>query len=241
MSADRSLQAYLQEAASWDADRVMNVQRHARIAWRVAVGACLCALGLSAALIVLIPLKSVEPFLIRVSSGTGQVDVVPVYRGGEDFPTAIARYFLIRYVEACERFDYAMAEHDYAECGSFNSHRLNEALYHRWMRGNPRSPLNEYRDGGTVAVRIEAVSFLGSTNPDGQLAQVRFERVTRQADGVRQRTGHWIETMRYRFSGPPTSAAVRQWNPLGFEITALERRREMLHEEDHVAAPKAGS
>lgn len=241
MSADRSLQAYLQEAASWDSDRVAHVQRHARIAWRVAAGACLCVFGLSSALVVLIPLKSVEPFLIRVSSGTGQVEVVPVYRGGEDFPAAIARYFLIRYVEACERFDYAMAERDYAECGSFNSHRLNEALYHRWMRGNPRSPLNEYRDGGTVAVRIEAVSLLGSRSADGQLAQVRFERVTRQADGARERTAHWIETVRYRFSGPPRSAAVRQLNPLGFEITALERRREMLHGVDHVAAAKAGS
>lgn len=241
MSAESSLQTYLQEAASWDADRVMQIQRHARFAWRVAVGACLCALGLSGALIVLLPLKSVEPFLIRVDSSTGQVDVVPVYRGGEDFPTAVARYFLARYVEACERFDYAMAESDYDECGSFNSHRLNEALYQRWMRGNPRSPLNEYRDGSTVAVRIEAVSFLGSASPGGRLAQVRFERVTRQPDGVRQRTGHWIATLRYRFNGPPTSSSVRQWNPLGFEITALERRREMLHRANHESAGKAGS
>lgn len=241
MSAERSLQAYLEEAASWDADRVMNIQRHARYAWRVAVGACLCALAVSAALIVLLPLKSVEPFLVRVNSGTGQVDVIPVYRGGEDFPTTIARYFLARYVEACERFDYAMAEHDYTECGSFNSHRLNEALYQHWMRGNPRSPLNEHRDGSTVAVRIEAVSFLGPTSPRGRLAQVRFARVTRQADGARQRTGHWIATLSYRFNGPPRSSAVRQWNPLGFEITALERRREMLHQVDHEAAVKAGS
>ncbi len=241
MSAERALSAYLQEAASWDADRLLQIQRHSRIAWRIALCALLCVLGLSAALVVLLPLKSVEPFVVRVNSATGQVDVVPVYRGDEDFPNAIARYFLARYVEACERFDYAMAESDYEECGSFNSHRLNEALYQNWMRGNPRSPLNEYRDGSTVVVRIEAVSFLGPASPGGRLAQVRFERITRQPDGARERAGHWIATLRYRFNGSPSSSAVRQWNPLGFEITALERQREMLHRPQQRAAAKGGA
>lgn len=241
MSAERSLSAYLEEAASWDADRTMQIQRHARFAWRVAAGASLCVLGLSAALIVLLPLKRVEPYLIRVNSGTGQVDVVPAYRGGVDFPDAIARYFLARYIEACERFDYAMAESDYDECGSFNSHRLNEALYQRWMRGNPRSPLNVHRDGSTVTVRIEAVSFLGRSSPVGRLAQVRFERVTRQANGALQRTTHWIATLRYRFNGSPRSSAIRQWNPLGLEITALERQRELLGGADSTTAGRTGS
>lgn len=228
MNGDPSLAGYLAEAISWDSERALQIQRHARIAWRIAIGACLCVFGLSVALVMLLPLKRVEPYLIRVNARSGVVDVVPPYRGGTNFDTTIARYFLMRYVAVCERFDYAMAETDYRQCGAFNSGRLNEALYARWARGNPRSPLNIHRDGSTVSVRIEAVSFLGLASDGSPLAQVRFERITRQIDGARERSAHWIATLRYRFTGSPADPAVRRWNPLGFEVTALELEREVL-------------
>ena len=228
MSAEPSLSGYLAEATTWDTERALQAQRQARLAWRVAAAACLCVLALLAAFVTLLPLKRIEPYLIRVDARTGVVDVVPPYRGGTAFPKTIARYFLMRYITVCERFDYAMAQADYRQCGAFNSNRLNEALYARWARGNPRSPLNVHRDGSSVRVRIEAVSFLGGGGADGRLAQVRFERITRQVDGSQERTGHWIATARYRFTGAPANPSLRRWNPLGFEITALELEREVL-------------
>ncbi|EQD29232.1 VirB8, partial [mine drainage metagenome] len=137
-------------------------------------------------LLALVPLKRVEPYVIRVDSRTGVVDVVPAYDGREDFNQAIARYFLMRYISVCERFDYAMARADYRQCGAFNSAPLNQALYTRWDPSNPRSPLNVHRDGGTVSVRIESVSFLGAALGGGHLAQVRFERIARQPGGERR-------------------------------------------------------
>ena len=52
----------------------------------------------------LIPLKHVEPFLIRVDSGTGLVDVVPLYAGKAPMDESVTRYFLTHYVSICERF-----------------------------------------------------------------------------------------------------------------------------------------
>lgn len=228
MNDTRALSNYLQEAASWDADREMQIRRSARIAWRVAAAACVCVLGLVATLVVLVPLKRVEPYLIRVNSRTGAVDVVPPYRGTENFHRTIARYFLTRYVSVCERFDYTLAQSDYEQCGAFNSGPLNQALYVHWARGNPRSPLNTHRDGSTVVVRVQAVSFLGRAVGISHVVQVRFERITRQANGVAQRIGHWIATVHYRFAGTPRSAKARQWNPLGFRVTALELEREVF-------------
>ena len=40
-----------------------------------------CAVASAVALMVLMPLKRVEPFVIRVDNTTGLVDVVPVYTG----------------------------------------------------------------------------------------------------------------------------------------------------------------
>lgn len=228
MSADPSLRGYLEEAASWDGERDLQMRRSARLAWRVAGGAGLCVLALTVALVALLPLKRVQPYLIRVDTRTGVVDVVPPYRGGTDFGRTVARYFLMRYIAVCERFDYALAEADYEQCGAFNSGALNEAMYARWARGNPHSPLNVHRDGSTVSVHIEAVSFLGRAPQGARLAQVRFERITRQVDGTPQGSGQWIATLTYRFAGAPVSPAVRRWNPLGFEVTALQLDRDVL-------------
>lgn len=228
MSAERPLAEYFEQAASWDADRSAQADRSKRIAWRVAFAACICVVILSGALLALIPLKRVEPYVIRVDSRTGVVEVVPAYTGGEDFNQAIARYFLMRYISVCERFDYAMARADYRQCGAFNSAPLNQALYTRWNPANPRSPLNVHRDGSNVSVRIEAVSFLGAALGGGHLAQVRFERITRQPGGARERLEHWIATVQYRFGPPARVMQLRRWNPLGFEVTALELEPEVL-------------
>ncbi|TLZ24453.1 MAG: virB8 family protein, partial [Gammaproteobacteria bacterium] len=92
MNSDPALQAYLTEAASWDADRRAQRERSLNIAWRVAtVSTVLLTLSL-VTLALLMPLKRVEPFVVRVDNSTGIVDVVPVYAGKAPMPEAVTRY-----------------------------------------------------------------------------------------------------------------------------------------------------
>jgi type IV secretion system protein VirB8 len=228
MTADPRLEQYLGEAASWDADARAQSARAARIAWRVAAGASLCALASAAALVLLMPLKRVEPFLIRVDDTTGAVAVVPAYRGHATFSQAVTRYFLAHYITVCERFDFVMAPSDYQQCGAFNSARLNEALYARWNRANPRSPLNVHKDGSTVTVRIESISLFARTPGQPRLAQVRYASVTRHADGTPGTVSHWIASIEYTWSKPPSDPLTREWNPLGFEVLDLRLEPEVL-------------
>ena len=98
------LEAYFSDAASWDIDRVEQARRHTRTAWRTAVAAVVCALAAMAAVTLLLPLKRVDPYLIRVDSSTGVVDVVPIYAGQSPVDEAVTRYFLTHYISICERF-----------------------------------------------------------------------------------------------------------------------------------------
>lgn len=220
MSTDRGLEGYLEDAASWEADRVAQAGRAATLAWRVAAAGWLCAVGSAVALALLVPLKRVEPYLIRVDNSTGVVDVVPVYSGKAPLDEAVTRYFLTHYITVCERFDYAMAESDYEECSAFNSARLNQARYAKWNRANPSSPLNVHRDGSTETVRIESVSFFKRASGASDLAQVRFARIERQG-AAPGRTSHWIASVEYRYGQPPDDPRARGWNPLGFEVLDL--------------------
>lgn len=228
MSSDGALQSYLAEAASWDSDRMARAARTATVAWRVAAAGWLCAVASAAALVLLVPLKRVEPYLIRVDNTTGMVDTVPVYSGHASLGESVSRYLLAHYISVCERFDSAMAQSDYEECGAFNSARLNQALYAKWNRANPSSPLNVHRDGSTETVRIESVSFFKRASGASDLAQVRFARIEHDGDGAPRKITHWIASIEYRYGKPPDDPRTRVWNPLGFEVLDLGMEPEAL-------------
>jgi len=228
MSADQALQGYLREAASWDADRLAQAGRSAAVAWRVAAAGWLCAIASAVALSFLMPLKRVEPYLIRVDNSTGVVDVVPLYTGHAQLGEAVTRYFLTHYITVCERFDAASAESDYEECAAFNSARLNQSMYAKWNRANPSSPLNVHKDGSTATVRIESVSFFKRASGVSNLAQVRYSRLERQGEGAPGQLTHWIASIEYRYGRPPDDGRTRSWNPLGFEVLDLGIEPEVL-------------
>jgi type IV secretion system protein VirB8 len=218
MKTDTALETYLTEAASWDADRVAMQRRSARIAWWVAGGGVVCALTVALALMLLMPLKHVEPFVIRVDNATGLVDVVPVYLGNEPMPETVTRYFLDHYVTVCERFNFATAESDYAECGAFHTAQRNAAWYAAWNKTNPQSPLNLYKDGTTIRAQVTSVSFFTRSDGVTDLAQVRYFKGQRQAGSAEEARTYWIASIRYTFAAPSTDPQVRRWNPLGFKI-----------------------
>jgi type IV secretion system protein VirB8 len=60
------LKAYFEEAKRWDQDRLAAAQRSKRLAWTVAGCAGVLALAAVGAVAALTPLKTVEPFVVRV-------------------------------------------------------------------------------------------------------------------------------------------------------------------------------
>ncbi len=231
------LEAYFAEAAGWDTDRSRQAARSARRAWWAAACGWACA-GLSGlALVLLMPLKQVEPYVVRVDRSTGVIDVVPAYRGGVALEPAVTRYFLTHYISVCERFNFATAESDYEECGAFHAAQRNQAWYALWNPHNPASPLNVHKDGSTVRVEVQAVSFFQRSSGVTDLAQVRYLKVQRPAGGADERVTHWIATVQYAFAPPSQDVRLRRWNPLGFKVIELSTEAEVP---DQVAAGNGG-
>lgn len=227
---DRDLQDYFAEAASWDANRLAQDRCAVRWALGVAGAGWLTTLVLAAALMLLMPLKRVEPFVVRVDNATGVVDVVPVYTGNASMPEAITRYLLTHYVTVCERFNFATAESDYEECGSFHTAQRNQAWYALWNPNNPGSPLNTYKDGSSVRAQVNSVSFFKRASGVGDLAQVRYIRAKRSAGSPTEEITHWIATLQYAYADPSSDPKVRGWNPLGFKIVEFKPEPEVLAE-----------
>jgi type IV secretion system protein VirB8 len=218
MKTDPAQQAYFDEAASWDADRAAQARRGERRAWWVAGAGGVCAITLTLALMLLMPLKRVEPFVIRVDNTTGLIDVVPVYVGHAPMPEVVTRYFLDHYVTVCERFNFSTAESDYAECGAFHTPQRNQAWSAAWAKTNPNSPLNLYKDVTTIRAQVTSVSFFTRAEGVTDLAQVRYFKAKRQAGSAEELRTYWIASIRYTFAAPSTEPQVRRWNPLGFKV-----------------------
>lgn len=224
------LTEYCREAESWDADRSAQHRRSAAVAWRVAAAGWVSAVGSAVALVVLMPLKQVEPFVVRVDNTTGIVDVVPVYTGGAAPEEAVTRYFLTHYLTVCERFSFATAESDYEECGAFHSAQRNQAWYAEWTATNPASPLNVHKDGSSVRVQVASVSFFTRASGLADLAQVRYLKAVRQAGGTDEKYTHWVATIQYAYAAPAKDPKMRRWNPLGFKIVEFKSEPEVMVE-----------
>jgi type IV secretion system protein VirB8 len=180
------------------------------------------------ALALLMPLKRVDPFVVRVDSSTGIVDVVPVYTGRAAPEETVTRYFLTHYLTVCERFNFATAESDYEECGAFHSAQRNQAWYAQWTDTNPASPLNVHKDGSTVRVQVNSVSFFTRSSGLSDLAQVRYLKAARQGADAAETFTHWVATVQYAYADPAKDPKTRRWNPLGFKIVDFRSEPEVL-------------
>jgi type IV secretion system protein VirB8 len=227
-AAEQALDAYFRESTSWDDDRVAEAHRSARVAWRVAGAGWVCAVTGGASLLLLMPLKRVEPFVVRVDNTSGIVDVVPVYAGDATIDQAVTRYFVTHYITICERFNFETAESDYEGCGAFHAAQRNQAWSTLWSKNNPVSPLNVHKDGSTVRAQVESVSFFQRGNGVSDLAQVRYVKAERQGSGAAEHLTHWIATLQYVYTAVSKDPRVRRWNPLGFKIVELVSEPEVL-------------
>jgi type IV secretion system protein VirB8 len=228
MSEAPALVGYFEEADSWDADRVAQSRRSAAVAWWVAGAGWASAMASAAALVMLMPLKRVEPFVVRVDNSTGIVDVVPAYTGSAEPDEVVTRYFLSHYLTVCERFNFATAESDYEECGAFHSAQRNQAWYAQWTATNPASPLNVYKDGSSVRVQVQSVTFFTRSSGLQDLAQVRYVKALRTAGGTAEKYTHWVATIQYAYSAPAKDPRTRRWNPLGFKILEFKAEPEAV-------------
>ena len=222
MAVEPEVQAYLAAAQGWDLDRTQAERSSARRAWWVAGTAAIVAAISVGAVAALTPLKTVEPFVIRVDGSTGVVDVVPALEGTASEAQAVTRYLVTQYVITRERYVAALAETDYETVGAFHGPAMNQAWAATWNRNNPDSPLNLHADGSSVRVQVSAVSFLKPGSGREDLVQVRFARLTGEPGNEREQ--RYVATLQYAYGEPSKDDRLRAANPLGFKV--LEYRRE---------------
>ncbi len=225
--------AYYKEAGSWDADRIIELQKSRRTAWYVAGSACALSLMLGTALVMLIPLHSIEPYLVRVDSSTGIVDQVVKLRDAKtDYDEVMSKYFLRRLVTLRETYTRAQLDNSYKQAVLFTAPKARPELKQAFAFENPRGPYKRYGELGTASIQFKNISFISKN-----VAQVRYVRVDQKAGA--ETPSHWVATIEFRYVSQPAGEEARGVNPLGFQVTNYRNDPEALVDEQKPTdAPK---
>lgn len=218
------LKTYFTEARRWDQDRLATAIRSRRLAWTVAGVASGLAAASVVAVILLTPLKTTEPFVVRVDRSTGAVDVVrglSSTEGPATYDEAVSKYFLGQYVRAREGYLDPAAEESFALVSILSNGSEQRRWAEAYRGSNPQSPQNLYGSDAEAVVSIRAIGFINEG-----VANVRFHRTVRMAQQVTK--SDWIATIAFTYTRAPMSEPDRLRNPLGFQVTSYRADPEVV-------------
>jgi len=221
-----NVEKYLQETRSWETDKVQALEKSKNIAWRIAIASSVLTFASVTAVIVLTPLKTIVPYVIRVDNSTGIVDVVNSLKDGEtSYDEAINKYFTQWYVRYREGYSKELAEEYYSNVGIMSSALEQKKYYDFFNPKNPLSPLNIYGKYAKVKVVIKSTSFIKN-----DIALVRYStEIERGSDNPE--VSHFAATITFSYSGAPMKETDRAVNPLGFQVVEYRNDPDALPSE----------
>ena len=213
---------YYPSAISWVDERVASERRMRKIAWSVAAIAGLAALVLAIAIMLMMPLKTVQPYVVTVDRQTGAVEVATTLKGGKlSENEAVIQAELANYVRTRESFDETDLASNYRRVQLRSSPNVRSAYVAAMAADNPNSPLRELSPGDTVSIRVKSVSLLAAG-----AGLVRFDSERTAAGGRIVDSRPYVSAISFGFNDRPLRLEDRFDNPLGFVVTRYRRDSE---------------
>ncbi|HZU50753.1 MAG TPA: VirB8/TrbF family protein [Sphingomicrobium sp.] len=219
-----TLDTYYAEAASWNRDRVQSMRSSHRIAWVIAAAAGLLAVVEAIALVLLMPLKTVEPYTLMVDKTTGYVQALRPLDEQKIAPdAALTQSYLVQYVIGREGFDIGTLNATYRKIALLSADSARTTYLASMQVSNPESPLVRYPRTTVIEVRVKSVSPIGANTE-----LVRFDTNQTDGNGEAQPPKPWVAVVRYRYSTAPMSVEDRFVNPLGFQVISYRKDPEAV-------------
>lgn len=182
------------------------------------VGVIGTAIGLSSVIgwVLLLPLKTVEPYVFVVDKTTGQTERVVAVDGLElTNEEAIIQSNLWSYVINRESYDSYDNEFRYKNVVRMSSERALKDYQGIWAQDNPQHPNIIYGSGVRLHVAIRSVTII---NENQNLAQVEVDFTRKQAN-TKDRKATGVATVRFEYTPSNNTSIEDVWNnPLGFKV-----------------------
>ncbi|MDB2414543.1 type IV secretion system protein [Rickettsiales bacterium] len=173
--------------------------------------------------------KTIEPFVIEVEEKTGITNVIrPLLKEQFAYDEALRRYFIMKYLNARETYDYYSFNYNYftvvrllSTSSVYNSFRSQVYV------DNPNSPVRLGK-GGSRDIKIKSMTYLKTAAGErGFTIQIRV-RIDENSNKEGKRTLHKIITMTFDYFDLKLTTEERNVNPLGFQVMDYRVSDEVL-------------
>ncbi|AJC85498.1 type IV secretion system protein [Campylobacter lari] len=203
-------------ALNFEASVRYLIEKSNQRAWLVAFISMAISIIAVIAVIFLTPLKTTEPYVIKVDNTTGMVDIITSLQEEQiSSIEALDKYFISQYIKAREGYYYKFLNQDYVLTQLMSDE--NVANEYRAIYAGDNALDQIYKDNVEVSVKILSI-VLGNSN--GVKTSTIRALITKK-DSVTKSTQQSTKviTLAYDFLLAKTSEENRILNPLGFKVT----------------------
>ena len=220
---NKEVNQMIRMALGFEKTLVDIAQQNARTWKRVGIGGLVIA-GLAViAVTSLTPLKESVPYVMEVDKATGATNIVTTIKNKQmTYDEVINRHWLRQYVMFREGYNWNTIQATYDTTKLFNSPEV-QAKYRAFYE-SPAAPHKVLKQNAEVLVKVTNVSFVGD------MAQVRFEKQLVPVGNSEIKPAppqKMIATIAFEFKSTPMTEAVRDINPLGFQVLSYNVTEEV--------------
>ncbi len=212
---------------NWYVDRYQFVIVQRNILALVTLLSLLCSIAATFSISQLVPLKSVEPFVIQVDQKSGITQVVEPLKARElTANESINQYFMVEYIRARESF-LGTPDRNYY---NYNIVRVlsEPTVFAKYQReiitSNPDSPSSRLGQSGTREVHISSIKFLDKPSLQGgeesrrYLIRAQISEKGNSGSRVMQK----LILIEFKYAELNLTAEDRYLNPIGFRVLGYQ-------------------
>lgn len=216
------LQDYFKGGETWEQEIIANALQSRNRAWLMSFFCMGIAVLSLITLLLLLPLKTFEPYVVTVDRNTGYLEVTKgLYQGNLTQDEAITQANLVKYVSLRESYNPSILRENYEQASLMSSGQALEEYQQIWNGKNPNNPSIVLGRKAAIDIKIQSVSFLND-----KTASIRFQRELKE--NGQTRISHWTAIIDYQYAQKPMQMADRFLNPLGFQVTSYRVNPEIL-------------
>lgn len=192
--------------------------------WLIASVSGLIAILLIIAVLLLTPLKEVEPYVIRVDNTTGAVDIISVLNEEQITNNeALDKHFIAQYVKSREGYFYDMLNNDYTLVQLFSTPSVAESYRAIYQGEKVRDVV--FKNFVQVSVDILSITLTDSNGT--KTATIRTNLRTKNRNSGEENVSYKVVTLSYEYQIGKIDERHRLLNPLGFKVLTYRTDEEI--------------
>lgn len=204
------------EAMDFESSVKYMIEQSNKKAWLITFISVFITILSIIALCLLTPLKTVEPYVIRVDNTTGMVDIISILNEKEvSSNEALDKYFVSKYIKAREGYYYDMLNQDYILVQLLSSNEVSQAYRKIYEGDNAR----DLKLGNSTQIEVSIISIVLNESNGVKTATARINLTNKNKNSMAQNTSTQVITLSYEYQVAQVNEENRILNPLGFKVT----------------------